>query len=179
MRGYTWNNMYLSAIQHAIQGWHANNEVFNVYTQTSPEMATFKAWNETHKTLIVLNGGYASELLRIYNTLKTLNKILKNSKIDQDAVGFVSLPITKFHEEEAALNGALTSVFAVLPETCFASRTERSALFRALARAGIEDPLEAAVTFNQEIDGILMDTLGYKTVNARFKLVSLVGSLSG
>ena len=178
MRGYAWGNMYLSSIQQGIQGWHANNEIFNTYKLTSPEVKTFLAWNKSHKTLIVLNGGYADSLLDIHKALLTLASRLKRSPTDQKAMGVKAIPVSFFREEKASLNEAVTSVFTVLPECAYATPAERNALRRELNRIGVYDMLEAALDKRKMVSTAIAIALGEDTLAARFKLVSTVGELA-
>jgi len=178
MRGYAWGNMYLSSIQQGIQGWHANNEVFNTYKLTSEEVKTFLTWNKKHKTLVVLNGGYADNLLAIHRTLSVLARRLKASKNDQVLLGVKAVPVTLFREEKASLNEAVTSVFAVLPETAYATAPERAALRRELGRAGHHDCLAAALSKDKTVSAAIAAALGVDTLAARFKLVTMNGDLA-
>lgn len=168
MRGYSWGNMYLSSIQQGIQGWHAQNEIFTKYKINSPEMTTFLKWAKGHKTLMLLNGGYASNIQHIGEVLEKLNKMLKRSPIEQRAIGVKAIPISCFKEEEAALNQALTAIFTVLPETCFcADSTERKKLLKEMSDAGFETPLAAA-----EFGGRSF------SLSERFKFLALCGELA-
>lgn len=178
MRGYAWGNMYLRSIQQGIQGWHANNEIFNTYKLDSAEVKTFLAWNKSHKTLIVLNGGYAENLMEIYKALQTLANRLKRSAKDQKAMGVKAIPVTLFREEKASLNEAVTSVFTVLPECAYATPGERHALRRELNRIGVYNMLEAAVDKRRMVSDAIAVALGEDTLAARFKLVSAVGDLA-
>lgn len=117
IRGYAWGNMYISPIQHGIQGWHANNEVLSQYKPTSPEFALFSDWAKNHKTLILLNGGNSLALEYQYKKLCMLNARLKKDSEAQKLVHVKSIPVTCFHEPD--LNDALTSVFTVLPNTLY------------------------------------------------------------
>lgn len=167
MRGYAWSNMYLSSIQNGIQGWHANNEILAKYRATSPEFSVFLAWAKRHKTLILLNGGYADNLIRIEHTLTRLNKILRKNPLQQRLLGVKGIPFASFREEVAALNAAMTSVFAVLPETCFCQGPqERQSLMKKMADLGYYSTLDAA------------ESATALTLGERFKLLSLSGNLA-
>lgn len=178
MRGYAWGNMYLSSIQQGIQGWHANNEIFNKYKLTSPEVKTFLNWNKSHKTLIVLNGGYADSLLAIHNALSVLTRRLKNSAADQKDMGVKGIPVTLFKEEKASLNEAVTSVFTVLPECAYASPVERAALRRELNSIGVYDMVEAALDKRRVVSEAIAKALGHDKLANRFKLISMTGDLA-
>lgn len=178
MRGYAWGNMYLSSIQQGIQGWHANNEIFNTYKLTSPEVKTFLNWNKSHKTLIVLNGGYADSLIAIHHALSVLARRLKNSAKDQKDMGVKAIPVTFFQEEKASLNEAVTSVFTVLPECAYASPVERAALRRELNGIGVYDMVEAALDKRRVVSDAIAKALGHDKLANRFKLISMTGELA-
>ncbi|KKK54219.1 hypothetical protein LCGC14_3086920, partial [marine sediment metagenome] len=69
---------------------------------------TLFSWSLSHKTMILLNGGYAANLQKLVDFF------------DQQGNRNVSYPWAHFHEEEASLNGALTCVGIVLPEKIYA-----------------------------------------------------------
>lgn len=101
MRAYFFGNMYLSSIQQGIQAAHVTAEMFVKYANTKgPNYHPLHEWAAGHKTMILLNAGYAEVLY--------------------DLLGFFSLsdnpyPWAEFHESETALNGAFTSIGIVLP----------------------------------------------------------------
>ena len=116
-RAYFFNNMYLSSIQQGIQAAHAVTEMAMKYypdlngeTDEADEM--FYDWATTHKTMILLNGGYAENLHDLYNFIQTGNANAPIETIDNGACPF---PYAKFHESDAAMDGMLTSVGIVLP----------------------------------------------------------------
>lgn len=178
MRGYAWGNMYLSSIQQGIQGWHAQNELFNAHSLTAPEIKTFLDWNKNHKTLVLLNGGYGDNLLAIHSTLSTLAQRLKRSPTHTKSVGVKAVPVSLFREEKASLNEAVTSVFTVLPPTCFPARAQRGALFRELGRAGVDDFLSAATERSPIVDKALEAAVGHSHLGCRFMMVTLTGDLA-
>lgn len=114
MRCYHLNNFYLGGIHAGIQSAHAQHELMLKYVDPSnptikspyaaPQIQTYLDWARDHKTIIVLNAGAQKEL--------------------QSWVEFLT-PLThpyawaQFHEEEGALNGALTNVALVLPERIY------------------------------------------------------------
>jgi len=93
MRFYSITNMYLSDIQKGIQTAHAVAEC------SLTDNALYGEWAEKGKTIIVLNGGYTSNLKRMAN-------LVSESTLDGVA----------FNESEEALDGALTVVGVVVPE---------------------------------------------------------------
>lgn len=113
MRFYGIANMYMcSGIHSGIQCGHAMGEIFNKYarrqTYADLEDATDSKlhdmvwdWSLNHKTWMVLNGGYASNLRRIIDIFKAHNH---------------NFPWAKFHEDPDALDGALTAIGIILPD---------------------------------------------------------------
>lgn len=105
-RAYFFGNHYISQIQHGIQAAHATAELFLKYNGDSPETRALYDWAINDKTMILLNGGFQSNLINVYAVLITLCEKLK-------------LPYAKFHEEVDALNGALTNVCVIVPEEIY------------------------------------------------------------
>ena len=143
MRLYLFNNHYISAIQHGIQGLHSFAELFVRHGLDSPQARVVMDWNREHKTVIVLNGGYADTLQTVFDRLEAVAR-------DWTAgmAGIEVLPVAKFHEEQAALAGALTSVAVVVPAGAYfegpSGRAARKALMDKAAALGFEDLLEAS-----------------------------------
>jgi peptidyl-tRNA hydrolase len=110
---YFLGNMYISQIQHGIQAAHVIAEMFTKYKNTSSiESEILDDWARKYKTIIVLNGGYQSELE------SALIKIQNSSVLRK-------LPYAYFREEQTALNGALTCVGIVLPEIFYQVDSEK------------------------------------------------------
>ena len=105
MRLYVFSNMYLSPIQHGIQGLHAMGEMVLKYPAASRGGKRFRKWLGEHKTVIVLNAGYSSVLGDIHQILGEISK-------DDPGVAFAS-----FREE--GLEDALTSVAVVVEEKSY------------------------------------------------------------
>lgn len=105
-RLYSIVNQYISGIHAGIQTAHAMHEMFIKHPPQGSSNADELVWQwaVSDKTIIVLDGGYQSNLERIFELMQ----------------GCRSLPSAKFHEEQAALNGALTAVCIVLPEHMYA-----------------------------------------------------------
>ena len=118
MRAYFFGNMYLSSIQQGIQAAHATHELFTKYRgedEFTPQTTShLYEWARNHKTMILLNGGYAATIQELVDFFRTDDN---------------PYPFAPFYEEEASLNGALTTVGIVLPEkiylTAAAMRNER------------------------------------------------------
>lgn len=98
MRFYTFTNMYLSSIQKGIQSAHAAHEIM---LDKEDDSDTVK-WARDHKTMIVLDGGFTSDL-------QTLG----------DFLGGTNFESVTWSESEEALGGALTCVGVVLPERIY------------------------------------------------------------
>jgi hypothetical protein len=117
MRAYFFGNMYLSSIQQGIQAAHATHELFTKWNQPSLARSNLLEWAENHKTMILLNGGYAATIQELVDFLA------------EQGDHSVTYPYAPFYEEEASLNGALTTVGVILPEkiylTAAAIRNER------------------------------------------------------
>ena len=114
MRLYTFCNMYLSSIQQGIQTAHIVSELWVKYgaADTSPELTHLYGWAKHHKTIIVLNAGYSSE---IYSLAEDFFRMRENP-----------YPWAFFHEDPMAIgsmeentSGALTAVGIVIPEKIY------------------------------------------------------------
>lgn len=121
-RLYSIVNQYISGIHAGIQTAHAVGEMFVEYPHPINSASRF-AWNwvEKDKTIIVLEGGYQSNLERIFELMQACG----------------SLPSAKFHEEEAALNGALTAICIVLPEYMYAPQYDTMSEVGALTNSSL------------------------------------------
>ena len=107
MRAYFFGNMYLSSIQQGIQAAHATHELFIKYNQPGRAQAYLLDWATDHKTMILLNGGYAATIQELVDFFG-----------EQDGP-YGLYPFAPFYEEEASLNGALTTVGIILPEKIY------------------------------------------------------------
>jgi len=112
LRAYFFNNMYLSGIHAGIQAQHCTAAMFVNYPNDRISLGEFGdravntlySWANHHKTTIILNGGYASNLYRILNIV---------------AIDSNPYPWGVFCESEEALNSCITSVGIILPEKVF------------------------------------------------------------
>lgn len=122
MRMYFFNNHYLGPMQHGIQAAHCLGEVTLRFSDpTDPVHAQLRQWLDKHKTMIILNGGYESSLKAIYACLGEISD-------DLVAAGHPALAFAKFHEEQDALAGCLTSVGVIVPSNCYSERTNRQSV---------------------------------------------------
>ena len=105
-RMYCVVNQYIAGIHAGIQSAHAIAELFRDYTPARGKAGKMLLdWADEDKTIIVLNGGYQSNLQILCEKLKPLTN---------------SYPWASFCEEQDALNGAMTAVAVVLPEYMYA-----------------------------------------------------------
>lgn len=107
LSAYFFGNMYISQIAHGIQAAHVVTKMFAKYGREHEGGASIAGdvlydWADVGVTKILLNGGYQSNLADVHSIFEIVCPRL-------------GLPFAKFHEEEAALNGALTSVGVVVP----------------------------------------------------------------
>ncbi|MND12070.1 hypothetical protein D3C80_22120 [compost metagenome] len=103
MRCYHLQNTYLSGIHAGIQSAHCQHELALKYINSGPANPMKKAyieWAKNHKTIIVLNGGMAGDLLRYQELLERSDN---------------PYPWASFCESEYALGGIITNVGVVLP----------------------------------------------------------------
>lgn len=103
MRAYFFGNMYLSSIQQGIQAAHVVGDIF-VKCQGTVQMLNALEWAENHKTMILLNAGYADEILSLEQLFSSKDN---------------PYPYAMFREEEASLNNAPTSIGIILPERIY------------------------------------------------------------
>jgi hypothetical protein len=122
-RAYFFNNMYLTGIHAGIQAQHCTAEMFNKYPSeesgvyewgTQEEVLEFERevevgchlydWASEDKTTIILNGGYASNLILIESLFEDVDN---------------PYPWATFRESKDALNGCITSVGIILPERVY------------------------------------------------------------
>lgn len=105
MRAYFFGNMYLSSLQQGLQAAHVVADMFVKYQFTScPRVKMLLNWAENHKTIILLNAGYSSEIHSLVEFFNTNDN---------------PYPWAKFHEGEDALDGALTDVGIILPRRIY------------------------------------------------------------
>lgn len=106
MRAYFFGNMYLSSIQQGIQAAHCVSEIFanNDHKYTNEKKSYLIDWVKNHKTMILLNGGFSSNLIELLDFFNDDNN---------------PYPFGSFCEELDALNGALTCVGIILPEKIY------------------------------------------------------------
>lgn len=100
-RMYFLVNQYIMGIQAGIQPGHAACELLADYwdePRDNPKVKMIEQWLKKDKTFIVLDGGYQQRMYEFADKIPS------------------SIPFAYFHEEEDALNGALTAIAFVLPD---------------------------------------------------------------
>ena len=111
-RLYSFINMYLSQIQQGIQTAHIVHELFNkYYVMSSAAPTRLRDWSQSHKTIIVLNGGEGRAIDEMLEVTKPFA-----AKLD--------LPFADFHEDEG-LGNIRTGFGIVLPEEIFDAKFEQ------------------------------------------------------
>lgn len=109
LRLYSFCNFYLSSIQQGIQTAHLVQELNNKYLDaTSPKKTMLYDWGQFHKTIIVLNGGIASDIENTY------------SQLEQYCEGN-TIPFAKFHEDQKSLSGTMTCCGLIVPDELYES----------------------------------------------------------
>lgn len=101
MRFYSFvNGLYMSPLQHGLQTAHCIAEMSQL------KDSVFDEWASNHKTIVILNAINVAGLLELEKTFATMD---------------IPYPVASFREDEASLNGAITSVGVVLPEEIYES----------------------------------------------------------
>ena len=120
MRLYSLTNYYLSSIQKGIQTAHLVSELSRMDREhalgkgkRSPS-TMFREWADHHKTIILLNGGNSARLGYFHNAMISLAPGQTVRIADE-------FPVVYFREDEDSLNGALTAVGVILPESVYKS----------------------------------------------------------
>ena len=103
-RLYCLTNMYLSSLQKGLQTAHVVGELALNSTDD-----LFTEWAEKDKTIIVLNGGNSASLEAFEEFLSTSECVW---------------PWAAFREDEQSLNGAITAVGVIVPESVYKNTSE-------------------------------------------------------
>lgn len=140
LRAYFFQNMYLQGIHAGIQSQHTTAEMFLKYNYQPGPGAMLYDWAHNHKTTIVLNGGYASNLERL--------ALMLTSKDNP-------YPWAFFKESEEALNGCITNVGIILPEKVFGLKKRLDDMNErqrhTMARVRIERAYDGMTDFDKEL----------------------------
>jgi hypothetical protein len=114
LRAYFFQNMYLQGIHAGIQTQHCTAEMFVKYLPFENRCSDMLYdWANHHKTTIILNGGYASNLHRIVDLLTSPDN---------------PYPWAYFCESEEALEGCITNVGVIVPKTVYDYVSEQEKL---------------------------------------------------
>jgi len=106
MRAYFFTLNHLSGIQKGIQAGHCLAEIWLRSERILSLRNIMHEWANKHKTMIVLNGGDCTVLLKLSGQLAIHWSDLR-------------LPWGYFHED-ASLNNAMTAVGIIVPESIYA-----------------------------------------------------------
>lgn len=148
MRCYHFGNYYMSSIQQGIQAAHAQMSLFVKYREisidydeTNPTIEEIEYqnavddlydWAMYHRTMICLNAGNNKQLREVRNLFQC-----KENKF----------PWTEFYEDEESLNGILTNVCIVLPESIYDTAAKiRSGEYMLCADTVLEKPIKEFLT---------------------------------
>lgn len=105
MRFYSFTHFMLSPIQQGIQTAHVVHQTF---VDTTNDLAKEMLWDwaKDHKTIIVLNGGNTYDLSCLRVRVAQL-------------CSYMGLPHSAFYEDQQSLNGTITAVGCVVPESIY------------------------------------------------------------
>jgi hypothetical protein len=96
--------MYLGSLQKGLQTAHVVSDLAMASVMDSKIRGAFMQWACTDKTIIVLNGGNSA-------SLEAFEKFLGDTGCQW--------PWAAFREDEQSLNGAITAVGVVVPESVY------------------------------------------------------------
>ena len=103
LRTYVFLHTYFKSLLNGVQGGHACAELSVKYDAGTPSSGLYQQWARKDKTLIFLDGGVSLHLRATLGQLQSL--------------GDVTLPWAPFFEDQETLEGMLTSVGMILPES--------------------------------------------------------------
>jgi hypothetical protein len=106
-RLYSLTNMYLSSIQKGLQTAHVVSEL-SLFKRTA-----YQRWAESDRTIIILNGGNCADLESFEQFLLDLQEEHSHNNSKK------FWPWAAFREDAQSLNGAITAVGIILPESVY------------------------------------------------------------
>lgn len=104
LRAYVLLHTYFKSLLNGVQGGHACVELSFKYEPETMEAQMYRQWSRQDKTLIFLDGGVSLHLHGIFGQLQSLGEDSR-------------MPWAHFNEDAATLEGMLTAVVVVLPES--------------------------------------------------------------
>jgi hypothetical protein len=104
LRTYVVLHTYFKSLLNGVQGGHACVEMSVKYIPGTPESNMYQQWARVDKTLLYLDGGVSLHMHAFLSQLQSL---------DTNA----HLPWSHFVEDQATLEGMLTAVAVILPES--------------------------------------------------------------
>lgn len=133
MKLFSFINYYLSSIQQGIQTMHAALDMAVKYRELNSNIGAvlmpvdyFWQWAEEEKTVVLLNGGNHEDLRNFKAKLGA-----------REATGEMRYPWGYFYEDKASMNGMLTCVAIILPDSLTKYRRAEDAY-----ADGIEDTFD-------------------------------------
>lgn len=133
--GFFFCNHYMLGIHGGIQSLHAAVQMSVDFPKGEPGHDVYHAWATSGEPVaILLNGGFASRLEKLAQTIEVFNKEANEGLV---------LPFARFHEGVDELNGALTCVGLVIPGQWVSREFTRDEEEVALALSS-GDPVEVA-----------------------------------
>lgn len=103
-RLYSLTNMYLSSLQKGLQTAHLVSDLALAAQMDSEVDRVFNAWASEDRTIIILNGGNSASLERWEQFLREYCQ---------------RWPWAAFREDQQSLNGAITAVGVIVPESVY------------------------------------------------------------
>lgn len=103
-RLYCLTNMYLSSLQKGLQTAHVVSDLALAARMDSEVDQVFNAWASQDRTIIILNGGNSVGLERWEQFLREYCQ---------------RWPWAAFREDQQSLNGAITAVGIIVPESVY------------------------------------------------------------
>lgn len=110
-RLYSLTNMYLSSLQKGLQTAHLVADLSLDSHMDSQVNKIFTEWAVRDRTIIILNGGNSLNLERWEQFLKDFNR---------------RWPWVAFREDQQSLNGAITTVGLIIPDSVYLNQSDDS-----------------------------------------------------
>lgn len=104
LRTYVFLHTYFKSLLNGVQGGHACVELSVKYDPDSPQGRMYRQWACVDKTLVFLDGGVSLHLHTVLDQLQSLGEHGR-------------LAWAPFHEDKDTLEGMLTAVSILLPES--------------------------------------------------------------
>jgi hypothetical protein len=110
-RLYCLTNIYISSLQKGLQTAHVVSDLALAARGDSAADQVFSAWASQDRTIIILNGGNSLSLERWQQWLQQCGQ---------------RWPWAAFREDQQSLNGAITAVGMIVPESVYLNTSTHS-----------------------------------------------------